>query len=248
MHATSGVFAHQKALHHFFCAWTAVVVVIVVNMRPPKYLMGPNSFDIFVWFMTYVSALIVFVVTLSSIQYYCCIVAIYDVRSSHTVSIRTGLKPRLICHDSYHFNKQQQPIRVKWKETSYYIYTCSRISVHYYDTSYDTCRGTNVWPLIGSKFAKNGWKLDKVDKPGVSGLFKPKTGTMWGWPIAGLLACNLFLVLECTCFWHRSDQVYLFLAKSLIFMFVLFRFFILLFALCTACRIASRGGYTMATR
>ena len=43
--------------------------------------------------------------------------------------------------------------------------TCSRISVHYYETSYDTCRGTNiVWPLIGSKFAKNGWKLGKVGK------------------------------------------------------------------------------------
>ena len=42
--------------------------------------------------------------------------------------------------------------------------TCSRISVPYYETSYNTCRGTNVRPLIRSKFAKNSWKLDKVDK------------------------------------------------------------------------------------
>ena len=45
-------------------------------------------------------------------------------------------------------------------------------------------------------------------------LFKPKTGTMWGWPIAGLLACDLYLVLESTFFWHQSDQVYLILAKK----------------------------------
>ena len=46
----------------------------------------------------YVSALIVFVITLThySAVYYCCMVAIYDVRISHIVSIRTGLKSRLI--------------------------------------------------------------------------------------------------------------------------------------------------------
>ena len=44
------------------------------------------------------------------------------------------------------------------------VRTRSRISVHYYETSYDACRGTNVWPLIGSIFAKNSWKLDKVDE------------------------------------------------------------------------------------
>ena len=32
---------------------------------------------------------------------------------------------------------------------------------------------------------------------------------MRGRPI-GLLACDLYLVLECTCFWHESDQAYLF--------------------------------------
>ena len=44
---------------------------------------------------TYVSAFIVFVVVLT-IQYYYCIVVIYNVRSSHIVSIRTGLKSTLI--------------------------------------------------------------------------------------------------------------------------------------------------------
>ena len=33
---------------------------------------------------------------------------------------------------------------------------------------------------------------------------------MRGWPIAGLLACDSYLVLECTFFWHESDQAYLF--------------------------------------
>ena len=46
------------------------------------------------------------------------------------------------------------PWRKRW------TFTCSRISVHYYETSYDTCRVTNVWPLIGSIFAKNSWKQD----------------------------------------------------------------------------------------
>ena len=46
-------------------------------------------------------------------------------------------------------------------------------------------------------------------------VFKPKTGTMCFWPIAGLLACDLYLVLECNCFWNQSDQVYLFLAKPM---------------------------------
>ena len=32
---------------------------------------------------------------------------------------------------------------------------------------------------------------------------KQKTGTIWCWPIAGLLVCDLYLVLECTCFWQN---------------------------------------------
>ena len=38
---------------------------------------------------------------------------------------------------------------------------------------------------------------------------------MWGWPIAGLLAWDLYFVLYCTFFCHKSDQVNLFLAKTL---------------------------------
>ena len=60
---------------------------------------------------------------------------------------------RLICRYPYHFSSSIS-LHEKWEETSYYTYVC-RISVHYYETSYNTCRGTNVWPLIGSKFAKN---------------------------------------------------------------------------------------------
>ena len=54
------------------------------------------------------------------------------------------------------------------------VRTCSRIPVHYDETSYDTCRGTNAWPLIGSKFAKNSWKLDKVDKTRCTWPFQAK--------------------------------------------------------------------------
>ena len=42
-----------------------------------------------------------------------------------------------------------------------------------------------------------------------------KTGTMWCWPITGILACDLYLILECTCFSHKSDVIYLFLATML---------------------------------
>ena len=62
-------------------------------------------------------------------------------------------------------------------------------------------------------FSKQQQQLDNYTKPGVPVHFKPKTGTMWGWPIAGLLACDMYLVLECTCFWHKIDHVYLFSAK-----------------------------------
>ena len=33
-------------------------------------------------------------------------------------------------------------------------------------------------------------------------------------PIAGLVGCAFGLILECTCFWPRTDQVYLFLASA----------------------------------
>ena len=67
------------------------------------------------------------------------------------------------------------PIR-RWikKQTKKNSCTCSRMSVRYCDMSYDTCRGTNVWPLIGSKFAKNSWKLDNVDKTRCTWPFQAK--------------------------------------------------------------------------
>ena len=172
-------------------------------MRPPKSLMGRNSFLVFVWF-THMWALWLF----SSIQYYCSMVAIYyDVRSSHIVSIRT-------CHFS---KQQQQPVRVKWEDTSYSVLYV-RVAVYQsttteYKTSYDTCRGINVWPMIASKFAKSSSKLDRADKTRCTWPFQAKTGTMWRWPMAWLLACDLYLVLECTCFWHKSDKVYLILIE-----------------------------------
>ena len=72
--------------------------------------------------------------------------------------------------------------------------------------------------VIGSKIAKNGWNLliDKVDKTRCTWPFQAKNryDVTWRWPIAGLLAWDLYLVLECTRFWHQCDQVYLFLAPK----------------------------------
>ena len=98
-------------------------------------------------------------------------------------------------------------MHVKWEETSYS--TCSRISVRYSETS---CQGTNVWPLIGSKFAKNSWKLDKADKTKRTWPFQAKN--RYDVRLANRRAPGLYLALECTCFWHQSDQVYLFLAPK----------------------------------
>ena len=113
---------------------------------------------------TYVSALIVFVITLTIQQYYCLYSSYIRVRSSHIVSIRTGLKSRSIWDGTaviHTISASSSSLYVlNWKRPR----TCSRTSVHYYETSCDTCRGTNIRPLIGSKFVKNSWKLDKVDK------------------------------------------------------------------------------------
>ena len=130
-----------------FCAWTAVV-----NMRPPKS-----------WWVTLFSFCMVHIyiyecfdcfrkkhsLTIQYYQYCCCIVAIYDVRgsSSHIVSIRTGLKSRLIWDWS-------AVIHTIWASSNS-LYTCKmgrdlvrvagdiRRSVHDYETSYayDTCWG-----------------------------------------------------------------------------------------------------------
>ena len=105
-----------------------------------------------------------------------------------------------------------------------FVYACSRMSVHYYiwrRRMIHIGALINVWPLICSKIAENSWKLDIVDKTRCIPVpFKPKTGMIWGWPIAGLLACDLYFVLECTLFWHQSAQVYLFFAKTLFVMLI----------------------------
>ena len=46
------------------------------------------------------------------------------------------------------------------------------------------------------------------------GFVRPKTGTMRFGPMAGLVGCAFDLILECTCFWPQTDQVYLILAAS----------------------------------
>ena len=66
-----------------------------------------------------------------------------------------------------------------------------------------TIRMASVW----LKIRRKQLKYRQYAKPGEPGLFKPKRGTMWGWPVAGFLACDLYLVLERTCFWHQSDEV-----------------------------------------
>ena len=84
--------------------------------------------------------------------------------SSHIVSIRIGLKSRLIWDWSAVIRTISASSSNLYVENGKTPRTCGRISAHYYEASNDTCRGTNVWPLIDSKFAKNSWKLDKVDK------------------------------------------------------------------------------------
>ena len=115
---------------------------------------------------THVSALIVFVITLTkrlSVLLYQAYKLYTTCVVSHIVNKRTGLKSRLIWDWTaviHTISANSSSLYVlNWKRPR----TCSRISVHYYEMSYDTCWGTNAWPLIGSKFAKNSSKLDKVD-------------------------------------------------------------------------------------
>ena len=97
--------------------------------------------------------------SLYSTRYNYCIVATYinDVRSSHLVSIQTGRESRLIWDWSavIHTVSASSSSLYGWNgKRPRIIYTCSRVSVHYYEKLYDTCRGTNVWPLIGSNSPK----------------------------------------------------------------------------------------------
>ena len=47
------------------------------------------------------------------------------------------------------------------------------------------------------------------------GFIRPKIGTMRFGPTAGFVGCAFDLIVECTCFWSQTDQVYLFLAAAL---------------------------------
>ena len=81
-----------------------------------------------------------------------------------------------------------------------------------------------VWGAYGGTL-KGLWLAKKRQKivqsqakktiSGVPGLLRPKTGTMRFGPMAGLVEWAFDLILECTCFWPQTDQVYLFLAAAI---------------------------------
>ena len=163
------------------------------------------------------SALIVFVITLT-IQS-----TIYDVRSTHIVRsnhifiIRTGLKSRLI------WGRSAVTLTVSVAGAAY---TCEtenlvRVAVYpsrtIYETSHDTCGGTDVWPLIGPKSAKNSWKLDKVDETRCTWPFQTKNRYDGRWRVI----CRWFVIgFRMYLFSAPKDQVYLVLAKTLYFFFI----------------------------
>ena len=84
--------------HYFLRLNSSTTVLYSSKYAASKIFNGRNSFWVFVWFThIYVSALFSWSLSLYSYtEYYCCIVAIYDVRSSHIVITRTGLKSRSI--------------------------------------------------------------------------------------------------------------------------------------------------------
>ena len=161
-------------------------------------------------------------------EHYCGIVTIYDVRSSHIVSIRAGLKSRLIWDWSaviHTFPASRTVVHtISARRSSLYVYilrsiyvqngkiprTCSRISVHCYQRSYDTCRGANVWPLTRSESAKNSWKLEKVDKTRCTWPFQAEN--RYDVTLANRRAPGVWFVLG-----FRTYQVHLFWAKTLYF-------------------------------
>ena len=143
---------HEKALRFFLRVNSSSISSS--KYAASKIFNGPQQFLSFWMVRTYVSSLIVFVVTLT-IHYYYCIVALYDVRSGHIVSVRIEPKSKsfwdwsAVIHTIFSASSSSLYVSIGKRPR-----TCSRISVHYYKTSHDKCRGTNVWPLIGSKFAK----------------------------------------------------------------------------------------------
>ena len=72
MHATSGVFGHEKALFIFLRLNSSSSSKYAASKIFTRTVMGNNFEFLYGSYYTYVSALIVFVVTLT-IQYYYCI-------------------------------------------------------------------------------------------------------------------------------------------------------------------------------
>ena len=73
--------------------------------------------------------------------------------------------------------------------------------------------GHRVNLLRASDWLKNGKKKQlKVKQSRQTrvylGFNGPKTGTMRFGPMAGLVGCAFDLILECTCFWLQTAQVY----------------------------------------
>ena len=70
-----------------------------------------------------------------------------------------------------------------------------------------------------SEWLKNDEKHLKVKQSRQTcvylGYIPPKTSTMFFGPMPGLVGRAFDLILECTCFWPGTDQVYLFLAAAL---------------------------------
>ena len=156
----SGILGPWESLTFFFCAWTPGSKY---QYSASKILMG-HSCWVLVWFIhMWVLRMFPWSHSLTIIFYSTtrlCIVllirAIHEVRStsSYIVSIRIGPKSTILRWDwsaVIHTNSASSSLYVQNGKRPR---TCSRRSVLYYcQTSYNTCRGTNVWPLIGSKFA-----------------------------------------------------------------------------------------------
>ena len=177
---------------------------------------------------THVSALIVFVVTLTIQHYYCFVypvVAIY--RYIYTCVVATSLP--------YEQDKNrgqfdiETPLSIPFQQVAA-AYTCKMRRDLVLYTRYS---GVYVYVAVFQpitmrrcmirvvalmydhwlKLAKISWKIDKVDKISCTWPFQAKN--RYDVTLANRRAPGvcLYLVLICTLFWHQSDQVYLTLAK-----------------------------------
>ena len=107
--------AHEKALFFFFLRLSSSIKNLQW-VTVFEFLYGSLIYICFFWLFSWSDSLY------SCTKCYCCIVAIYDVRSSHIVTIRTGLKSRLTWDWSaviHSISARTSSLCVKWKETSY---------------------------------------------------------------------------------------------------------------------------------